>query len=363
MKCPFVHGTLQEVMLTGKPQWTPSHLLKNVSFVFQMDITQDGTCPNTARVRDFYHCRFSKDESDNVIPLTRESFDPFHSPCDGAESYSERVHNSLAVANEFTAKAMSEKKGQWDGRTKHTLLPAFRCESFMCMKGMIKQQDPKAKRKLDFCDGHCSHKKDKKCRNLDLSVCNRRKKVKVNMVRILDQEELDTVQEVLGSAFAVGLTKSAPSLKATRESQKTTNRLTDAVQLNDHDQVRIVTCGNGDCNFNTRKEQAPAAASSAITETVELVGDACDKTFPQLRLTPFPGLDFQLEETSSVTNLKVSARFKKLLGSGVTARKAQNFGLLPLLPVADDSGEDPLVTEVNDEFPVQWNCVLCEVCW
>lgn len=51
-----------------------------------------------------------------------------------------------------------------------------------------------------------------------------------------------------------------------------------------------------------------------------------------------------------MTNLKVSARFKRLLGSSDTVRKAQNSGHLPLPVASTETTEDALTLEVDDEF-------------
>jgi hypothetical protein len=126
-------------------------------------------------------------------------------------------------------------------------------EVYNYVSGMIKE--PRAKCRLDFCKGKFSFKRAKKHFNSDLSVSNKRKKITNNMLRIVEEEELDRVRCVLGSRFGVGITKDAPTLKAISELRKAGSPISDMARLQDDDEVRVVSCQPEDRDNDSKKDR------------------------------------------------------------------------------------------------------------
>lgn len=232
-------------------------------------------------------------------------------------------------------------KAQWDGRNKHMHMAGCNYELFQCLKGKVFS-------KLEICpiEKKYQFKRAKKRLNADLSVSNKRLRTKVDMVRVLEEGELDTVWSTLGSTFGVATTKPVPTLKATREGS-----LNDTVYLNDHDQVRIVTCRNDDIDLDPMKEKE----ACPVTVGSDAIGEAGDidpleiARLKNARRCYYPGLEFEfLQSETGVTDLHFNLAFKKLLGGSPTVRKAQVGGTTGF--EAPMAGDDLLELTVGDEL-------------
>lgn len=137
------------------------------------------------------------------------------------------------------------------------------------------------------------------------------------MIRVVEEVAVDELRNTVGSAFAIGVTKAAPTMKEISSSE---GKVGDTVHLKDHDVIRVVTCNLEDLDFDPQEDVAPCSAlSEALIVGKDAVGDPKDKR-KQVRLPPFPGTDIEfLQSESGLTDSHFNLKFKKLLGSSSTA--------------------------------------------
>lgn len=126
----------------------------------------------------------------------------------------------------------------------------------------------------------------------------------------------------MGSVFAVGTTKAAPT---TKEIAKSEGKISDMVHLKDHDAVRAVTCNSEDLDFDPTKDVAPCdALSGEATDGNEAMHKLRSRK-KQPRLSPFPGVDLEfLQSETGLTDLHFNLKFKNLLGDSSTVRMLQS---------------------------------------
>lgn len=306
--------SLPEVERSCYLQWTKANVTLGIAFVFHADSTQQGKhlCGG---ISNSYYIRDSLDETHQIKAMSVSDFEPFIA-ASGIKSYSKRVCNGMTAMTELTHRAMSSR-GQWDGRNKHTHLIGGNYELYCYMKQGIESEFGDSIIKAKFQSARA-----KKRINADLSVSNKRIKTSGQMVRVLEEQALETLRNTMGASFAVANTRAVPTMKAIKESE---GRVSDTVHLCDQDVVRIVTCLEDDHDLDPKKEQAPCPISSlSLEESVSPIDKA--KAFRrQPRLLPYPGLDFEyLESETGMTDIHVNLRFKKLLGSSATVRRAQS---------------------------------------
>ncbi len=212
-------------------------------------------------------------------------------------------------------------KGLWDGRNKHVHLKGFNKEIFNYLTARMKADSERVLMQKTF-----KFLRAKKRLNADLSVSNKRMRMTVQLLRVLNETELDRMRSTMGSVFAIGLTTPVPSLKAIKDD--TTHQLRDTVPLMEHHQVRIVTCIAKDVDADANKERAPFPAVSLVAGNYDKSeAKKAIKKEKWARLCGFPGFDLEyLESATGVTDLHLNLKFKKLLGSSSTVRKAQRGG-------------------------------------
>lgn len=141
----------------------------------------------------------------------------------------------------------------------------------------------------------------------------------------MEEPHLDFARRVLGSTFAVALTKPVPTLKQVKEQS-----ISETVHLRETDMVRIVTCRSDDLDIDSDKEAAPCPVMSGI-EGLSFDAEQQESLdwLKRLKKCPFPGLEFEHQKSETgVTDLHCHAMFKKLLGRSPTVRKAQRGGRL-----------------------------------
>lgn len=156
----------------------------------------------------------------------------------------------------------------------------------------------------------------KKRLNPDLSVCNKRMRTEVEMLRVVNEHELEGLRGGIGQHFAGAVAKPVSTRKVTVRTNCSAT-----VQLCDQDIVRIVTCDSEDRDTDKRKDTAVCSSSNGIgTEATEEPPDP----LRHARLCPHPGIDLEHSESEiGLTDLHLNLKFKKLLGCSGTVRKAQ----------------------------------------
>lgn len=182
------------------------------------------------------------------------------------------------------------------------------------------------------------HKRAKKRMNADVSVSNERIKTEGRMVRLLGEDELDVLRDVMGSAFAIGITKAVPTVKEITQSE---GRVSDAVYLKDRDVARVATCSVEDLDFDPEKDTAPCSMLSidGVNFPTELELVRGKKKQP--RLLPHPGTDMEyLQSETGLTDLHFNAKFKKPLGKSSMVRRLQSW----LVPAPDERATVPITT-------------------
>ena len=92
--------------------------------------------------------------------------------------------------------------------------------------------------------------------------------------------------------------KDAPRIRDIDKSALTTKPIPLVSKLQNHDEIRVVTCRVDDYDTNASKEVAPADS------------DIFDPTERQPRRLLFPGIDFWWEERIGFTNIHVCFVFK-----------------------------------------------------
>ena len=225
---------------------------------------------------------------------------------------------------------MTSSKSQWDGRTKHVHFPGVNKECMQYITHMMKfvmNVD-----NIELCEDKMTMTKAKKVCHPNLSVSHKKRKYSVQLLRVVEEDELDLLRSVLGSTFGVGLTHSAPSMKAIKKEKQETGKDISTVELLSHQIVRIVTCKEQDIN---------SGVEDADSTPVEY--EPYDKSHPQKRIISSPGCDLFYEE-STITNFHVALRFKKLKGNALTVVKAMNGGV----EVRTPANEIMTVTDGNE---------------
>lgn len=333
--------TLTEVQLTCHCEWIPIGSVKSIAFLFQVDSIQEGKYVCSGIENAFFvRNRLSfASESDDLVLVTEEEFDPFWCPYEmKVESYSKRIWNGMATTTDLCFRAM-HTKAQWDGRNKHVHMAGCNYEFFQYLKATVfnRMVVGPIEKKYQF-------KRAKKRLNADLSVSNRRLRTKVDMVRVLEESELDVLRSTLGTTFGVAITKAVPTLKAIKQ-----GNVSDTVYLKNHDQVRIVTCRDDDIDVDPMKEREPCPVITS-SDVGGNDGDIDHEEIARLknaRRCYYPGLEFEhLQSETGVTDLHFNLVFKKLLGCSPTVRKAQLGGKV----CVSKFGEELLELEVGDEL-------------
>jgi hypothetical protein len=326
-KYPLLPPTLQEVVLSSTMQWIQTNRIEAIAFVFQVDQINLGAF-SCAGMRNAFFLRESYDlQMDANALVDGYDFDPFYAPY-GSESYSKRIWNGISSVKELCWRSMTSSKSQWDGRTKHVHFPGVNKELMQYITYMIKSVMDNSSAPL--CEDTMMVNKAKKMVHPDLSISNKKRKYDVSLLRVVEEKELDLVRSVLGSTFGVGLTHSAPTIKAIKLAAKECGKDISTVELQDHQIVRIVTCREDDVDTDILKDKVSAHGNPFGDDGGDKENNPpqpFDKSHPQRRWISFPGCDFFHEE-STYTNFHVALRFKKLKANAETVAKAQNGGVL-----------------------------------
>jgi hypothetical protein len=324
---PLLPPMLQEVRFNSSMQWIETKRIEAIAFVFQIDQVNLGAF-SCAGMRNAFFVRESLDSKLEATALVDKfDFDPFYVPF-GGESYSKRIWNSLSSVKELCWRSMTSSKSQWDGRTKHVHFPGVNKELMQYITYMMKSVMDNDSTPL--CEDTMTVSKAKKMCHPDLSVSNKKRRYDVSLLRVVEEKELDLVRSVFGSTFGVGLTHSAPTIKAIKEAAKESGKDISTVELQDHQIVRIVTCREDDVDTDVLKDKVPAHGDPFDDDEGDkenMAAPPFDKSHPQKRWISFPGCDFFFEE-STYTNFHVALRFKKLKANADTVAKAQNGGVL-----------------------------------
>lgn len=230
-----VPDNMKEVADTLVLEWVLWNCVASPCFIFHIDTIQRGifTCKGMARC---YYIRYFKSRNGKFIPISECNWEPFYRDelFPDVESHPEFVWtNILALKNEVQ-KAMC-RGGQWDGRTVSARLnapPSF----FRYLKDEVEDAFGEQLAKASI-----RRTRSKKVIFDNLSACRQKIKYNGELIRILTEDELDAVRNVLGASFGVGVTQSIPSLKQLKDSPF----LSGTVWLKNSDPVRIVSCCHG----------------------------------------------------------------------------------------------------------------------
>jgi hypothetical protein len=112
----------------------------------------------------------------------------------------------------------------------------------------------------------------------------------VDLLRVVEEHELDLVRSILGSTFGVGLTHSAPTMAAIKaEAKKTGRDISSTVELQNHQVVRIVTCREDDVDDDPAKDKAMAIVEPLVDD--DNFEPFNKKEHPRKRWISFPGCD------------------------------------------------------------------------
>jgi hypothetical protein len=141
----------------------------------------------------------------------------------------------------------------------------------------------------------------------NLSASRRKIKYQGELIRILNEDELDAVKMVLEASFGVGVTQSIPSLKQLKENPS----ISGTVWLQNFDPVRIVSCLHGAEDIASRMTK-PLYTNSR-TQSMKK---------PMRLLCSYRGLDIRFTtsqyDTSKIT---VQCRFIKVRGDSTIVHK------------------------------------------
>jgi hypothetical protein len=296
-----VPDSMNEVADTLLLEWVLWNSVVSPCFIFHIDTIQRGlfTCKGMARC---YYIRFLKSRNGKYIPISEGSWLPFYRDelFPDVESYPEVLWtNILALKNEVQ-KAMC-RGGQWDGRTVSAKLnaqPSF----FRYLKDEVADAFGE---ELLTASLRCSRSKKVIFDNLAAS----RRKIKYHgeLIRILNEDELDAVRKVLGSSFGVGVTHAIPSLKQLKENPF----ISGTVWLQNSDSVRIVSCCQGgmDIGSGLAKPLYPNSQTNSRKKPIKL-------------LCSYRGLDIRFTTARHGTSeISVQCRFVKVRADSQSVHK------------------------------------------
>ena len=277
--------------------------------------------------------------------------------------------------DDLSAKAMSSK-AQWDSRTKSFNLHGHSKELYLYITGMAAIHKPKEQE--DYILSNQSTKRAKKRLNSDFSITNKRMRVNSTLWRGYSQPELNQLKLVMGSTFGFGTKQSAYTLKEIKQRVEIGANPTDTVPLQDHHVVRLISCDG----LDIQQENAlpPAPVQSAENEEEWALIEAPSRGNKQPRTVSYLGFDLWFEECASITSMKMTLRFQKLLGGDDQVKLAAGIPIqVPTVAAApdepDSSGSNPSDDLQDGDFFVhddetyevigstidlEGNCVSCK---
>ena len=179
----------------------------------------------------------------------------------------------------------------------------------------------------------------------NLSVCNRKLKHSIEMIRAMDEHEMDALRQLLGSDFAVGVTRAAPSIKAINEAKAKGVKLDDTVHLQNNDEVRIASCVRDLTDLNPQKEKR--------ARPDDIGSNGCTTIDPrnpkrQKLLCSYRGVDCKfIQLQNGVTQLAFQLRFLRVPAKSKIVRKAMNGGIY-----VDSELSENVIAPVPVEVPI-----------
>jgi hypothetical protein len=319
-KYPCVPESLKEVRRTGLMHWIDAKSILSIAFVFHID--QVNACKySCAGITNAFFIRQEIEDDMTITMIDGDEFDPFDMPW-GIESYSKRMWNFISSVKEMCWRSMTSSKSVWDGRTKHVHFPGVNFECMQYLKFMMRLSIHTGEEPGQLCEDKMTVTRAKKVCHPNLSISHKKRKFDVSLIRVVDEDELDLVSSVFGSTFGIGLTHSAPSIKAIKTEMDATGKDISTVELQEHQLVRIVTCRPDEVD-EVPERNLPSANETVEDDAGVVIGfEPYDKSPPQKRWLPYPGCDFFYEQ-STMSNFHVALRFKKLKASASTVAKAQ----------------------------------------
>lgn len=316
---PNTPSTLKEAIQTNNVEWIRVENVWTIAFVFHIKEINSGVT-NCAGMRNAFFISHKMAGSKRK-EMTVEEFDPWHCPCNQQfyDSFRKQVWCAFVSLKCEVFKAMSTG-GKWDGRTKSAKLGGIS----MSIWGFIYSEIQQICAEQDIIS--CSFKggRARKQPFPNLSVCNRRLKHHIDMIRAMDECEMDAFRQLLGCDFAVGVTKSAPSIRAIKEAKSNGVRLDDTVYLENHDEVRIASCVRDLSDLDPKKEKR--VRPDNIGSNGDRNQDPRDPKRQKL-LCSYRGIDAKYTQLANgVTELAFQLRFLRAPAMSKIVRKAQNGG-------------------------------------
>ena len=318
---PNIPSTLQEVIQTNNVEWISVGNVVTIAFVFHIKEINDGVF-NCCGMRNAFYISHKMIGEKRKAPLSVDQFDPWFCPYSQQfyDSYRKQVWTALITLKYEVFKAMSSG-GKWDGRTKSAKVAGISKSIWGFIFSEIQQI--LAERDMITCSFNGSRSRKQLFSNL--SVCNRKLKHNIDMIRAMDEYEMDAFRQLLGYDFAVGVTKSAPSIKAIKEAKIQGVKLDDTVYLQNYDEVRIASCVRDlhDLNLKKEKRVRPDLVGSNESNTLDPRNPKRQKL-----LCSYRGLDVKfIQLANGVTELGFQVRFLRVPAMSQIVRKAQNGGI------------------------------------
>lgn len=229
--CHIPEG-IEEVVDTLELEWVQWNFVISPCFIFHADTLQRGlfTCSGMERL---YYIRFSSSRNGKMIPIRENKWCPFYRDelFPDAESYPEVLWNNIVSMKHEVNKVLC-RGGQWDGRTVTAKL--------QCPPSFFRY----VKDELEEVFGDQIRKKTIRCQRQrkvmfdTLAVTRRKVTHRGELIRILNEDQLDVVRKIFGLSFGVGVLQPLPSLKFLRANPS----VSATVWLRNSDPVRIVSC-------------------------------------------------------------------------------------------------------------------------
>jgi hypothetical protein len=302
-----IPDSLQEVVDTVHMEWVPATTVRGPCFIFHVDSIQRGSfmCKGMDRV---FFIRYKRTINGKLLPLTEKDWVPFyrHPKHPDVQNFSESLWIFLISLKQEVQKALC-RGGQWDGRTSLAKIVGVHSVFF----GYIKEE------LQSILDAEISSKsvritRSRKVIHDNLSCSRRKVRIHGQLIRILDEAQLDAVRKIFGVTFGVGVKHVVPSLKALKENPS----LKDTTWLRNMDPVRVISCLPKVDDLDVGK------AKPVFPENTLSFGQNTTWKQSKSLFCSFRGLDFRITSTKfGVPEMSVQCRFAKVRADSIAVRK------------------------------------------